>query len=76
MNALDVREIAPEESPRTDTNQPARGWFLTQHNARVIDRGDVFVVEFPDRPWYTEARRRESRRNARLCLLLQALHLI
>ena len=73
MNALPLPEPAAEDPQERPT---PRGWFLAKHNARVIDRGDAFIVEFADRPWYTEACRREAQRNARLCVLLQALHLI
>lgn len=61
-----------ESDPRPQT----RGWFLHDRNARVIDRGDVYVVEFADHPWYTEATRRRNRRFAFVCTVLQALHLI
>ena len=72
MNALSLESEPVEPAPP----RPARGWFLPRHNVRVIDRGDVYVVEFADRPWYTEATRRRELRQLRLSALLQAFHLL
>lgn len=71
MSALRHSETDSEPTPRRP-----RGWFLRERNARVIDRGDLYIVEFADHPWYTQALRRRNRRFALVCTVLQALHLL
>lgn len=38
-----------------------RGRYLPRHHARVIETGNLFVVEFVEHPWYTAAAQQRSR---------------
>lgn len=47
------------ESTESKPSRGVRGRFLRRHNARIIEDGNVLVVEFVEKPWYTEAARRQ-----------------
>lgn len=40
-----------------EENPAVRGRYLPRHRARVIEQDNLIVVEFVDRPWYTNARK-------------------
>lgn len=62
--------------PCLDARRAIRGRFYPRWRARVIEQDDLFVVEFVDRPWYTEPGRRQEKRRQSFVDLLQAMHLL
>ena len=53
----------------------AVGRFLPRWQARVIRQGNVSVVEFLDKPWYTQPARKLGARRRILHRVLRALRL-
>lgn len=54
-----VSSSRPSERDRTRAlydSRAARGRYLERHHARIIEQGNLFVIEFVDQPpWYTRA---------------------
>ena len=68
--------LARLSAPSPEPSDAARGRFLPRWQARVIQRGNVSVVEFLDRPWYSEPARRLEVRRRVLHRILRALRLV
>ena len=62
--------VSPSEPPA------AVGRYLPRWRARVLKRGNVSVVEFLDRPWYSEPARKLGVRRRILHRILRALRLV
>jgi hypothetical protein len=52
------------------------GRFLSTYRARVIEQDDLVIVEFIDRPWFTDRMRRQEARRTAWCQVLRRLRLI